>query len=69
MCEYLRELLRVRSMGLYLLDSKTGCFRFHRGSAEIDEIYSGGYLEISREAQELIEEGIPLKTLRKEGEP
>jgi len=63
MCEYLRELLGAQSVGLYLLDSKTGCFRFHRGTTEIDEKYSGGYLEVSEEALQPIDDRIPFKIL------
>ena len=63
MCEYLRELLGAQSVGFYLLDSKSGRFRFHRGTAEIDESYSGGYLEVSEEALRPIEDRIPLKIL------
>jgi putative methionine-R-sulfoxide reductase with GAF domain len=60
MCEYLKELIQVNSVGLYLLDSGTGRFRFHRGTAEIDAKYSGGFLEVSEEALPPVEEKIPL---------
>lgn len=61
MCRYLRDLLQVRSVGLFLLDPKNGYFRFNRGTPEIDDKYSGGYLEAADELFEPVEDAMPLR--------